>query len=76
MPSPKIKSFTVLFIFIPLIYGAGPISTRLLGRSTYPSRPSGIKMNNTVKDFIFGDGITMNNLFRQFLMGAVAMAVM
>lgn len=33
-------------------------------------------MNNTVKDFIFGDGITMNNLFRQFSMGAVAMAVM
>jgi len=33
-------------------------------------------MNNTVKDFIFGDGITMNNLFRQFSMSAVAMAVM
>ncbi len=33
-------------------------------------------MNNTVKDFIFGDGITMNNLFRQFSIGAVAMAVM
>lgn len=33
-------------------------------------------MNNTVKDFIFGDGITMNNLLRQFSMGAVAMAVM
>ncbi|MFV5462792.1 type IV pilus secretin PilQ family protein, partial [Acinetobacter sp. 207] len=28
------------------------------------------------KDFIFGDGNTMNNLFRQFSMGAVAMAVM
>ena len=33
-------------------------------------------MNNSVKDFIFGDGNTMNNLFRQFSMGAVAMAVM
>ena len=34
LPSPKIKSFTLLFIFIPLIYGAGPIKTKLLGRST------------------------------------------
>lgn len=33
-------------------------------------------MNNSVKDFIFGDGNTMNNLFRQFSMGAIAMAVM
>ena len=33
-------------------------------------------MNNSVKDFIFGDGYTMNNLFRQFSMGAIAMAVM
>ncbi len=33
-------------------------------------------MNNSVKDFIFGDGNTMNNLFRQFSIGAVAMAVM
>ncbi len=33
-------------------------------------------MNNSFKDFIFGDGNTMNNLFRQFSMGAVAMAVM
>lgn len=32
-------------------------------------------MNNSVKDFIFGDGNTMNNLFRQFSIGAVAMAV-
>ena len=33
-------------------------------------------MNNSVKDFIFGDGNTMNHLFRQFSMGAVAIAVM
>ena len=32
-------------------------------------------MNNSVKDFIFGDGNTMNPVFRQFAMGAVAMAV-
>ncbi|WP_374571302.1 type IV pilus secretin PilQ [Acinetobacter sp.] len=33
-------------------------------------------MRNSVKDFIFGDGNTMNQVFRQFAMGAVAMAVM
>lgn len=33
-------------------------------------------MRNSVKDFIFGDGNTMNPVFRQFAMGAVAMAVM
>lgn len=33
-------------------------------------------MNNSLKDFIFGDGNTMNHLFRQFSMGAVAIAVM
>lgn len=33
-------------------------------------------MNNSVKDFIFGDGNKMNHLFRQFSMGAVAIAVM
>ncbi|OTG68715.1 hypothetical protein B9T25_04305 [Acinetobacter sp. ANC 4470] len=33
-------------------------------------------MNNSFKDFIFGDGNTMNHLFRQFSMGAVAIAVM
>ncbi|WP_353142717.1 type IV pilus secretin PilQ family protein [Acinetobacter pragensis] len=33
-------------------------------------------MKNSVKDFIFGDGNTMNQVFRQFSMGAVAMAVM
>lgn len=33
-------------------------------------------MNNSVKDFIFGDGNTMNHLFRQFSMGAGAIAVM
>jgi type IV pilus assembly protein PilQ len=31
---------------------------------------------NNVKDYIFGDGYTMNHLFRQFSMGAVAIAVM
>ena len=33
-------------------------------------------MNNSFKDFIFGDGNTMNHLFRQFSMGAVAIAIM
>ncbi len=33
-------------------------------------------MNNRFKDFIFGDGNTMNHLFRQFSMGAVAIAIM
>ena len=33
-------------------------------------------MNNSAKDFIFGDGNTMNHMFRQFSMGAIAMAVM
>ncbi|BCU63497.1 hypothetical protein F941_03080 [Acinetobacter bouvetii DSM 14964 = CIP 107468] len=33
-------------------------------------------MKNSVKDFIFGDGNTMNQVFRQFSMGAVAIAVM
>ncbi|HJE75481.1 MAG TPA: type IV pilus secretin PilQ, partial [Acinetobacter johnsonii] len=33
-------------------------------------------MKNSVKDFIFGDGNTMNHMFRQFSMGAIAMAVM
>lgn len=33
-------------------------------------------MNKSSKDFIFGDGNTMNHLFRQFSMGAVAIAVM
>ena len=32
-------------------------------------------MRNSTKDFIFGDGNTMNNLFRQFSMGAIALAV-
>jgi type IV pilus assembly protein PilQ len=36
----------------------------------------GIKMKNSAKDFIFGDGNTMNHMFRQFSMGAIAMAVM
>ncbi len=31
-------------------------------------------MKNSVQDFIFGDGNTMNRVFRQFSMGAVAMA--
>ena len=31
---------------------------------------------NNLKDYIFGDGYTMNHLFRQFSMGAVAIAVM
>ena len=33
-------------------------------------------MKNSAKDFIFGDGNTMNHMFRQFSMGAIAMAVM
>ncbi len=33
-------------------------------------------MKNSIQDFIFGDGNTMNHIFRQFSMGAVAMAVM
>ncbi|MEN3979712.1 type IV pilus secretin PilQ [Acinetobacter sp. CWB-B33] len=33
-------------------------------------------MKNSVRDFIFGDGNTMNQVFRQFSMGAVAIAVM
>ncbi len=33
-------------------------------------------MKNSVQDFIFGDGNTMNHVFRQFSMGAVAMAMM
>ena len=33
-------------------------------------------MKNSVQDFIFGDGNTMNRMFRQFSMGAVAMAIM
>ena len=33
-------------------------------------------MKNTVQDFIFGDGNTMKHVFRQFSMGAVAMAIM
>ena len=33
-------------------------------------------MKNTVQDFIFGDGNTMKQVFRQFSMGAVAMAMM
>ena len=33
-------------------------------------------MKNSVKDFIFGDGNTMNQVFRQFSMGAIAIAVM
>jgi len=33
-------------------------------------------MKNSMQDFIFGDGNTMNRMFRQFSMGAVAMAVM
>lgn len=33
-------------------------------------------MKNSIRDFIFGDGNTMNHIFRQFSMGAVAMAVM
>jgi type IV pilus assembly protein PilQ len=33
-------------------------------------------MKNSMQDFIFGDGYTMNRMFRQFSMGAVAMAVM
>ena len=33
-------------------------------------------MKNSFTDFIFGDGNTMNHLFRQFSMGAVAIAVM
>lgn len=33
-------------------------------------------MKNSTKDFIFGDGNTMNHMFRQFSMGAIAMAVM
>ncbi len=32
-------------------------------------------MNNSTRDFIFGDGNTMNSLFRQFSMGAIAFAV-
>lgn len=32
-------------------------------------------MKNTVQDFIFGDGNTMKHVFRQFSMGAVAMAM-
>ncbi|QDK96482.1 type IV pilus secretin PilQ [Acinetobacter tandoii] len=32
-------------------------------------------MKNSIQDFIFGDGNTMNHIFRQFSMGAVAMAV-
>ena len=32
-------------------------------------------MNNSARDFIFGDGNTMKHLLRQFSMGAVAMAV-
>ena len=33
-------------------------------------------MKNSIKDFVFGDGNSMNQVFRQFSMGAVAMAVM
>ena len=33
-------------------------------------------MKNSVRDFIFGDGNTMNQVFRQFSMGAIAIAVM
>ncbi|WP_347463951.1 type IV pilus secretin PilQ family protein [Acinetobacter thermotolerans] len=33
-------------------------------------------MNKSFKEFIFGDGNTMNHVFRQFSMGAVAIAVM
>ncbi|WP_374664342.1 type IV pilus secretin PilQ [Acinetobacter sp.] len=33
-------------------------------------------MKNSVHNFIFGDGNTMNQVFRQFSMGAVAIAVM
>lgn len=32
-------------------------------------------MNKSFKEFIFGDGNTMNHVFRQFSMGAVAIAV-
>ena len=35
-----------------------------------------MKNSNSVNDYIFGDGNTMNQVFRQFSMGAVAMAVM
>lgn len=33
-------------------------------------------MNKSIKEFIFGDANTMNHVFRQFSMGAVAIAVM
>ncbi|MDH5820219.1 type IV pilus secretin PilQ family protein [Acinetobacter pseudolwoffii] len=33
-------------------------------------------MNKSIKEFIFGDANTMNRVFRQFSMGAVAIAVM
>ena len=33
-------------------------------------------MNKSIKEFIFGDVNTMNRVFRQFSMGAVAIAVM
>ena len=33
-------------------------------------------MKNSVRDSIFGDGNTMNHMFRQFSMGAIAIAVM
>ncbi|QPF32414.1 type IV pilus secretin PilQ family protein [Acinetobacter lwoffii] len=33
-------------------------------------------MNKSIKEFVFGDANTMNRVFRQFSMGAVAIAVM